>query len=230
MSRVLDGVESVRPRVDLDQVYRERIDALPPPAGPPVLERFRDLLYPRRAYFERTRPVAEEAPVPHRPAEGPDLYLRLAGMLESGPVGDIARLPPRTEEPAEEVPGFRGAPFLLRTSRAWEAISPDALVRRAPQYALELGYRCAVTGVGYGRIVLGYERASEPLDRVDILEVRFLSVTPFARRVRQGQEGLARALAQHRPEDLAPCPEWMFADCAYAAECACGASPDRSQR
>jgi len=228
--RILEAIAEVRARPDLDLEYLERVQRLPPTKEGTVLERFRDLLYPRRAYFERVTPAIERAiPVPS-PSEAPDLYARIAESLETGPIGEVARLSPRAEEPTEDVTGFRGAPYLLRTTRTWDPIAPEDLVRRAPQYALELGYRCAVAGTDVARVFLGYERAEEDRDRVDVLEVRFGSLTPFARRIRQTRRALEGALAAHRPADLPACPDWMYADCPYAAECACGDPAARSQR
>jgi hypothetical protein len=227
---ILDEIASVAARPDLDAVYRGRLARLPKVAQAPTLERFRDLLYPRRAYFERTAPAPERSLAIASPAETPDLYARIAETIESGPIGEVARLPPRAEEPAEDVTGFRGTPYLLRTTRAWDPIAPEDLIRRSPQYPLELGYRCAVTGTSVGRVVLGYERAAEDRDRLQVFEVRFSSVTPFARRVRQVGHDLEEAIRSRRPEDLAACPDWMYSDCPYAAECACGVSAPRSHR
>lgn len=229
-SRILEALGPIVPRPDLDREISARLGDLSDPSTPPTLERFRDLLYPRRAYFERTSPELVKPLPPPSPLEAPDLYARIVEALESGPLGEIARLPPRAAEPPEEVTGFRGDPLLLRTSRAWEPIDPKDLLRRAPQYALELGYRCAVTGRRSGTVVLGYERAEVDGDRLDVLEVRFATMTPFARHVREGTEALARALRERRPADLPACPDWMVSDCPYAAECACGALLSRSQR
>ena len=229
-SRILERIRSVGARSDLDEELRGRLDRLAPTSQGDTLERFRDLLYPRRAYFERTAPGPPTIPSVSSPADPPDLYARLIDALETGPIGEVARIPPRAPEVEEDVTGFRGVPFLVRTTRAWDPIPPAELVHRAPQYPLELGYRCAVTGSGLGRVVLGYERAEKDPDRLDVFEIRFTSVTPFARQVREGSQELARALRDRRPLDLPACPGWMFSDCPYAAECRCGEAVPRSQR
>jgi len=230
-SGILGEVASVEARPDLDRELAERFPRVAETSGPaPVLERFHDLLYPRRAYFERSSAeVPKPYPIPS-PVEVPDLYARIAEAVESGPLGEVARLPPRAEEPEEDVTGFRGVPFLLRTSRTWEPLGPEDLLRRAPQYALELGYRCAVSGGRSALLVLGYERAEEESDRLDVLELEFPSVTPFARGVREGSAALGRALRDRRPGDLPACPDWMYSDCPYSAECGCGVGAPRSQR
>jgi hypothetical protein len=205
-------------------------------SGPgPTLSRFREAIYPRRAYFERARPPPEALPTAAPPpvpaaAPTPDLYARLSEALESGEPGEVARLVPRSEEPEEDVAGFRGRPLLTRTSRAWARLRPDELLARFPQYALELGMRCAVTGTGSGLVVLGFERAETDRDRVEVLEVRFGSLTPFSRWLRDRSRALARALREAAPTALPACPGWMVADCPYRLECGCGEAAGRVTR
>ncbi len=202
--------------------------------GATPVGRFRELLYPRRSYFERTAPPTAPATPPPRaaspPTAKPDLYARLNEALESGPAGEVARLPARAAEPEEEVVGFRGRPVLLRTSRAWARFRADELVARAPQYALELGLRCATTGTDAGFVVVGFERAEVDRDRVQVLELRFASLTPFSRFYRERSRALADALRDRTPEHLPSCPDWMVADCPYGSECGCGGPGARVTR
>ena len=216
---------------------RVRAELAGPMASEPsaLLTRFREVLYPRRAYYERTAPppeglLAPEGAEPLPPSRPPDLYARLMEALESGRAGEVARIPPRSEEPEEEVAGFRGQPLLVKTSRAWARFRPEALLARSPQYALELGFRCAVTGTDSGLLVLGFERAETDADRVQVLEVRFRPLTPFARRLREQSSALAIALRERSPDRLAACPDWMVSGCPYRSECGCGASEVRSTR
>jgi len=190
-----------------------------------ALGRFREVLYPRRAYFDRTSPPKEPAlAIPEtRPLPPlPDLYGRITEALESGGPGEVARLPPRSKEPEEEVVGFRGLPVLLRTSRGWARYRPEELVARQPQYALELGLRCAVTGTDRGRVVIGFERAESDRDRVQVLELTFRSLTPFSRFLRERRRALAAAIGERNPVALPSCPNWMVDDCPYRATCGCG--------
>ena len=222
-----------------NEKVRERVRSVlsgsaPTGAGPP-LSRFREALYPRRAFFERTRrfpeapPSLEPEPVPAPPLV-PDLYARVSEALESGDPGEVARLVPRSEEPEEEVVGFRGRPLLVRTSRAWSRFRPEDLVARSPQYALELGLRCAVTGTDSGLVVVGFERAGTDRDRIEVLEVRFRSLAPFSRQLSERSRDLAAALRDLDPRSLPPCPEWMVPDCRYRSECGCGEPDSRVTR
>ncbi|HYA57900.1 MAG TPA: hypothetical protein VEH57_05505 [Thermoplasmata archaeon] len=228
---MLGGVESILARPDVEQRVRSSLAHTPGPAAPPSVERFRDLIYPRRAWFERSSPAAPlPPPTPSPESATPDVYGRLVEAIESGPVGEVCQLPVLTDEPAEEVTAFRGEPYLVRTSRAWERLLPSAMVDRYPQYALDLGFRCAATGSYRGRVVTAYERAERDEDRISVYELRFATLTPFSRLFRTRTEALRRALRQGDSMSLPPCPEWMYADCPYRGACGCGVDEGRSQR
>jgi PD-(D/E)XK nuclease superfamily len=190
-----------------------------------TIHRFRDLIYPRRAYFEQTAPPPGEA----RPAfeSETDTFSRLVEALDSGPVGEATRLPTLSDEPDEEVSGFRGDPVLVRTSRAGTRLDPTTVLDRSPQYALQLGFRCVATGTHRARLVLGYERATEA-ERVQVLEFRFASPSHFSRMWRARTRRLDAARASLDPTLVEPCPAWMFEECPYRDRCGCGAA--RSQR
>jgi hypothetical protein len=222
---ILDEVGPIAGREDVQARLRPLVIGAAAFSRPFTLGRFREALYPRRAFFDRTNPaelVASPTPEPRPLPPLPDLYARLTEALESGPPGEVAGLPPRWEEPDEEVVGFRGQPLLVRTSRGWARYRPEELVARQPQYALELGLRCAVTGTDRGRLVVGFERAETDRDRLQVLELTFGSVTPFSRFLRERSRALATALRDQSPLGLASCPEWMANDCPYRAACGCG--------
>ena len=230
-SLLLSAVRSVTPRPDVADRLADRLRGEEVAARPGGGWRVRDLLYPRRAYFERTaEPAPASTPAAPAAAEA-DLYSRIASAIESGPVGEVSALRARSREPEEDVPGFRGRPFLLRVTRVRDRIRTDDLLLRAPQYALELGFRCAVTGSDSAHLVLGYERSRTESDRLACLELTFRSRTPFARRIRLTVAALDRAVASRDPSGLTACPAWMYRDCPYREACACGVGDEgRSQR
>lgn len=229
-SQILADLADLAPDPEEDRRLRTSLGEGTRPLVTPSVARFREMVYPRRAYFERTRPPPPSAPWVS-PLELPlDAYARLVEAIESGPVGEVTRLLSRATEPDEEVAAFRGDPFLVRASRARVPPRAEDLVVRYPQYALELGFRCAVTGRARGRVFMTFEGVGTEPVRVRVFDVRFTSVTPFARLWRSRVDGLARALRSESPADLAPCPSWMFEGCDYRDECACGADVGRSQR
>lgn len=225
-----DEVETLTERDDVRDRIRSELSSPSLSKDEVFVRRFRDILYPRRAYFERTAPAPVSPEAVSAPALEPDLYARLSEAVESGSPGEVARLPARSSEPEEEVVGFRGRPLLLRTSRAWARFREDEVVSRSPQYALDLGLRCAVTGTSSGLLVVGFERAQSDRDRLQVLELRFSSLTPFSRMFRERDQGLADAIRDRAPHQLASCPEWMTTDCPYRSECGCGAPDVRVNR
>ena len=229
-SKILAGLADLRSDPEEDRRFQTVLVGTSLAGSGPVVARFREMIYPRRAYFERTQPLPPAEKWVSPLEAPPDAYARLVEAIETGPVGEVARRPSRTPEPEEEVAAFRGDPFLLRTSRARNPPRAEQLVARYPQYALELGFRCAVTGATQGRVFLTFERERAAPDEVHAFEIRFTSVTPFARRWRAQVQAFTRALAAGTPGELLPCPGWMYQTCAYRDACACDAGAGRSQR
>ncbi len=204
------------------------------PTGPlPPARRFRDLVYLRRAYFERVEPVDEPAGAPAaRPAPGDDLYRTLSDLLESGPTGEMTREPTEDGEPLESVACFRGDPLLLRVSKAWSATPRDDLLKGQPQYFLELALRCAALGRTAGWLVLGYARAASWEEKVYLYRVRFGRPETLAPLLDERLRALRDAVERRSPYDLPACPGWMYESCPYRSRCECAglASDGRSNR
>lgn len=229
---ILDRAERTERLPDLAARLQRGLRAELSTASSPRLARFREILYPRQAWYERargTRPGPPGALAPPRARE-PTVYDRLLEAVEGGPVGEVARLPTLASEPEEEVLGFRGDPVLLRTSRA--VSSPDAgtLMERSPQYALELGFRCVASGRSRARLILAHERRAPEADPLSVFEFRFAPVTTFARLWRARGSELERAVALGAPDRLPACPAWMYPACPYREECGCADETSRSHR
>jgi hypothetical protein len=228
---ILDQVVGLVARPEVDRRLAPQLSAALRADRLPAFDKFSELVYPRRTYFERTRgPGSAESETTLPPAPSSDLYRRLLESVEGGPVGEVARLPSKSDAAEEDVVAFRGIPYLVRTSRAWSAAAADDIVAQFPQYPLELGFRCAVTGTRAGRLIVAYERATDSRDRMRVFHFDFSPVTTFARLWRVRSSALTRAIANRAPATLPACPAWRYADCPYRVECACGEEPGRSQR
>lgn len=193
--------------------------------------RYRDLLYPRRAYFRQVVGGPADAP-PFRPPASPlDAYERTVASLESEGAGALHRLPLAPGAPDDEVVGWKGVPLLLRSTRRHGQLSLEELPRQSPQYLLELGFRCAAAGIGEGRLVVALEHPEPGHPPVQVVRADFgAHLAEFGRLAEQRRRGLAEAVERRAPASLAACPAWMAQDCRYRADCGCGEAPGRSQR
>ncbi len=227
-SSLLPMLGPLRDRPDLAEEIRAGIPR--PAEGPPRWRRFRDLLYLRRTYFERVVGPAPEPARDRRPDSPADLYERVREAMESGPVGEVASLPSRSDDVEEDVPAFRHRPWIERVTRGWERPSSTTILERYPQYVLELAFRSVAVGASSGRLVLGWERGRDDAERVQAFEIRLGPPTTFARLWRERAQRLERAIRERAPTQLEPCPEWMAATCPYAATCGCADDAGRSQR
>lgn len=219
---IRDALAEVVPRPEEAAEIRSRLVAAFAQPPDDSVRRVRDLLYPRRAYFERTVPVAQAPAGPPLSRDG--LHRFLTDLLEGGPAGEVTRVPTLSGEPEESIGCFRGDPFLLRTTRAGSVIPRAELVSRSPQYLLDLGLRCAALERPTGWLFLGYERAPTWADRLRVYRVRFDPFAPIADLARGRAGALRHALRAKEPRDLPTCPGWMYEGCPYAPACGCGGS------
>ncbi len=219
-----------RPRPEIAERWEAALRAAPPEEPRPV-ERYRELLYPRRAFFDR-RERRPAAAAPARPPSAPlDAYERAMAALERGPVGELYRLPSRLGAPGEEVLGWRAAPCAVRSSRVRSRLTAEEIVARFPQYVLDLGLRCAATGRDHGTLVVGHEHAPAGGAVLQVFDLELTEgVGPFAAWYDRRVEALERAEQLGRPDELPACPAWMATDCPYRDACGCAAGPGRSQR
>ena len=202
-----------------------------PAEGSGTAPRLRELLYPRRAFFDRTagRP---HVVVPARPPSAPlDAYERILAALERGPLGELHRLPSAAGWLGEETVAWRGSPLLVRGSHARARWSANDVVARFPQYAVELGLRCAATDRHDATFVVGHETPAAGEPAVQVFRVTFPGgAGPFEEALRARREALEAALAQEAPGALPYCPRWMTLDCPYRERCGCAPAPGLSQR
>lgn len=191
------------------------------PDGSPLT--FRELLYPRRAYFEWLRP--EERPPSPPPDPGREDRRRSAwNALHAGPSGELSRRPSHAPFPMEMVDCFRDGPVLLRSSRSGRPPGTEELPRDQPQYFLELGFRAAAVDHPTAYLVVDYERLPAAEDPLRVYEIRFQDLELLSRWGRERAAALRSAKARHDPMGLPPCPGWMVDRCPYRSDCRCGGS------
>ena len=217
---ILDRLRSSAPDPESEARWRAALqEDLAAPA--PVLRTYRDLVYPRRAYYERMDPggTADTEPVPPELSEE---YRALVGALEAGPSSERTLRPAVSGEPLGTVPLFRGAPFLVKTSRAAPPPDPPTADRLPAHYLEELGFRCAALGLPSGWIFVSYVRLPGDRRRWRAFEITPKDLPAAQRELEERRVALSRALETSDPSGLPPCPGWMVERCPYRSACGCG--------
>ena len=228
----LSASEHVERRVgrpDLGTRWLRALETLGP-SSESVAPHFRDLLYPRRAFYDRTQgrpPAAYSARPPSAPL---DPYERTIVALERGAVGEVHRLRARPGAPEEDVLAWRGAPCLIRSSRVRPRLTVDEVKARFSQYLLDLGLRCGATGVDHGTLIVSYDAVGQNELPVQVFRTELSDGAGlFATALAERSAALGQAISGNDPAGLPSCPDWMVSTCPYRATCACG-PVGRSQR
>ena len=219
LPRAWDAVVRQSPAATAE-IVRKIMEA--PPLEEPSF-RFRELLYPRRAFFERTRPQPPEVASLRVRLRG-GTYSRWLSVLEAGPVGEVRREWPEAREIDERVMMFRGAPVLLKITRSPFVATGSDILRDQPQYILELALRCAVVRSREGRLVVVHEATNTQAESVNVIRLEVVDLDAVVRELERRNHGLRRALSTgESPFGLPKCLAWMVAGCPYRATCGCGA-------
>jgi hypothetical protein len=191
---------------------------------PDEVTRYRELAYPRRAYFDGVDPDRE--------AEGfgsggpPDeTWSAVQAVLEDGPPGEYELRHDPSGQPAEAIPTFRGVPILVKSSRSYRPVPAARLVAERPHYILELGLRCASLQVPEGWVVLGMERVPSEGDWIHVQRVRFGSAESLTRLLEHRKTTLSAARRTGSSLGLPECPTWMVERCPHRAACGCASAP-----
>lgn len=193
-------------------------------AGRPIVAKgfgLNDLVFPRRAAFERLR---EEDETPEESLEERLVGLQRRGLADAlysalryGTPGSFRGIPVALRELRGIVRTYRGSPTLLRTVRSAVMIAREYLPERFPHYFERLAFECALVGAQNGRLVIYYENI--PNDKFMVYDVSFRDLEEIVaeadRRLRLLESGVALV-------ELPPCPAWMAPRCRFAPGCGCG--------
>ncbi len=220
---ILDGLPPPARRPDVEAEWSQRWRGYRAPATVEI-DAIHDLIYPRRAYFDRLEPEATSPPPPPGPAD--EMRARLRAAMESGPIGDLAvRLPMSAWAPGP-IETWRGEPFLRRVRNQYTPPAAEELAPAAPQVAWELGFRCAALGSPTAHLVLGWGRCPPERSPVFVFRYRFPDLGAIARRWRGIARALAETRADGRAERLPACPAWYAANCPHQPRCGCPSDRD----
>jgi len=185
--------------------------------------RLNDLVFPRKAAFERK--VIDE----HDESSETDVEARLAHLDKQGFYGALSEairfaVPgafARTVVELRTVRGwvntYCGIPTIVRSTKLADLVDRRKVSDVFGHYVDRLAIECALTGHEVGRIVVYYQ--SMPDEKFMVYDVGFARLKEI---VAEADRRLALLEAGAPTADLPPCPPWMAKFCSFAPGCGCG--------
>ena len=193
-------------------------------AQPSQLFGINDIVFPRKAYFERLK-LQETAPTEEVRQEKEE-YLRsmdergfldaLRDSLRFGAPGEAQRIPVKHAPLSDLVQIWQNLPTILRDPKFSSLVERERLPRTFPHYFLRLGFDCALTENTKGRLLLYYVRVPREDAKLMVYDVNFRNLNAVKAEALRRLELLEKATS---PLQLPKCPSWMCRYCDYRLEC-----------
>jgi len=193
-------------------------------AQPSQLFGINDIVFPRKAYFERLK-LQETAPGEEVREEKKE-YLRsmdelgfldaLRDSLRYGAPGEAQRIPVKHTPLADLVQIWQNLPTILRDPKFSSLVERERLPRAFPHYFLRLGFDCALTENTKGRLLLYYVKVPKEDAKLMVYDVNFRNLNAVKAEALRRLELLEKATS---PLQLPKCPSWMCSYCDYRLEC-----------
>jgi hypothetical protein len=204
-----------------DAVETKFLEQLSTSADRPSGFRLNDLVFPRKAAFERQTPDEEDEPTNAielrlRDLERQGFRGTLQRALRFGIPGAFKNQPVTLRSLVDRVGLFRETPTLMRVSKFRDMVDRDRLPQAMGHYFDRLAFECALSGHDRGRLVLYYEVLGEKFMVYDVGFKNTAAVLAEADR----RLGLLESGAP--PFELPACPSWMAKFCRYKDRCGCG--------
>ena len=191
---------------------------------PSQLFRINDVVFPRKAYFERlkSQEVAQDSEVAEEKGE----YLRsmdergfldaLRDSLRYGAPGEMQRIPVRHALLGDLVQTWQNLPTVLRSPKFYSLVERERLSRAFPHYFLRLGFECALTDHPIGRLLLYYTYVDREDAKLMVYDASFRNLSAIKAEALRRVELLEKATS---PFELPKCPSWMCPYCSHKTEC-----------
>ena len=193
-------------------------------AQPSQLFGINDIVFPRKAYFERLK--LQEGPPGEAVREEKEEYLRsmdqlgfldaLRDSLRYGAPGESQRIPVKHAPLADLVQTWQNLPTILRDPKFSSLVERDRLPRAFPHYFLRLGFDCALTENAKGRLLLYYVRVPKEDAKLMVYDVNFKNLNAVKAEALRRLKLLEKATS---PQELPKCPSWMCSYCDQRPEC-----------
>jgi hypothetical protein len=186
--------------------------------------RINDIVFPRKAYFERRK--LQEIAAASEVREEKEEYLRsmdergfldaLRDSLRYGAPGEVQRIPVQHASLADLVQIWQSLPTILRDPKFSSLVERERLPRTFPHYFLRLGFECALTNHVRGRLLAYYVKVPKEDAKLMVYDVTFRNLDAIraeaVRRVELLEKG---GVVLQLPK----CPTWLCSYCDYKLEC-----------
>jgi hypothetical protein len=193
-------------------------------AQPSQLFAINDIVFPRKAYFERLR--LQGATPTEEVREQKEEYLRsmdergfvdaLRDSLYFGAPGEAQRIPVKHGALSDLVRTWRDLPTILRDPKLSSLVERERLPRMFSHYFVRLGFDCALTENAKGRLLLYYVRVPKEDAKLMVYDVNFRNLNAIKAEALRRIELLEEATSHL---ELPKCPSWMCPYCEYRLEC-----------
>ena len=183
------------------------------------LFRINDIVFPRKAYFERLKlseGVREEKEEYLRSMDERGFLDALRDSLRYGAPGEVQRIPVQHAPLADLVQIWQNLPTILRDPKFSSLVERERLTRAFPHYFLRLGFDCALTENAKGRLLLYYVKVPKEDAKLMVYDVNFRNLNAVKAEALRRLELLEKATS---PLQLPKCPSWMCSYCDYRLEC-----------
>ncbi len=194
---------------------------------PSQLFAINDIVFPRKAYFERLR--LQEPPSSEETREEKEEYLRsmdergfldeLRDSLYFGAPGEAQRIPVKQASLSDLVRTWENVPTILRDPKFCSLVERERLPRTFPHYFLRLAFDCALTDNSRGRLLLYYVRVPKEDAKLMVYDVSFRNLNAIKGEALRRLQLLEKATS---PLELPKCPSWMCPYCDHKFECGAG--------
>ena len=188
-------------------------------AQPSQLFGINDIVFPRKAYFERLKAgeeVREEREEHLRSMDELGFLDVLRDSLRFGAPGEAQRIPVKHAPLADLVQTWHNLPTILRGPKFSSLVERERLPRAFPHYFLRLAFDCALTENAKGRLLLYYVRVPREDAKLMVYDVNFRNLNAAKAEALRRLKLLEKATS---PLELPKCPSWMCAYCDYRLEC-----------
>ena len=191
---------------------------------PSQVFRINDVVFPRKAYFERLK--SQEITLGEEVREEKGEYLRsmdergflgaLRDLLRYGVPGEAQRIPVRHTLLADLVQIWQNSPTIVRDPKFSSLVERERLPWTFTHYFLRLGFECALTDYSKGRLLLYYTKVPTEDAKLMVYDVTFRNLNAIKTEALHRVELLEKVAS---PLQLPRCPSWMCPYCDSRFEC-----------